>query len=102
MDGTYLESLVPLFDGAFVVPRVCLEEIHILLGQFVLAAEAPHVGDSRTAPPATSKTSNSDRTNYHKQSMKPLIKPIVNYIKLWQHHIILDSNIFADVSSCRI
>merc|ERR1712038_1309432 len=37
--GTVLaEALVPLLDGGLVVPRVSLEELHVLLAQRVLLA----------------------------------------------------------------
>jgi len=47
-----LEPLVPLLDGGLIISGVRLEEVHVLLGQLVLAAETPHVVffmDLRTA-----------------------------------------------------
>ena len=37
-----LESLVPLVDGVLVVMSVCLEEIHLLLGEPILGRLVPH------------------------------------------------------------
>lgn len=42
--NSYLESLVPLFDGGLVVWRMRLQEVHIFFGEFIFTHEATHLG----------------------------------------------------------